>query len=98
MDGDHRDADCERGCEAEEDDEPNLPVIHRSAPVARCTMSCDNKFRSAMTLKAWNRKCRYQFHRPIARHGRAGNRICPKRDARLHDCRDLVMPDLPKVL
>jgi len=51
-------------------------------------MSCDNKFRSAMTLKAW----KPQVPLSVPQADREA------RPRRLHDRRDLVMPDLPKVL
>ena len=54
-----------------------------------------------------DRKGRYHVHKLIEKHGRKGNLMkwremlnadCPKRDGRLNDRCDLVMPDLPKVL
>ena len=48
-----------------------------------------------------DRKGRYSVAKLIEKHGRWRemlNADCPKRDGRLHDCCDLICPDLPKVL
>jgi len=53
------------------------------------------------------RKGRYHVHKLIEKYGRKANMMkwkeqlngdCPRRDPRLHDCCDLVCPDLPKNL